>query len=314
MLSERQRRQYLEAMGISVWVARRPIPHALEAPLPPVEEAPRQAPPDHGQRLHALLDDIESAPAAPAAEPPVAQNAAGAAAPSAPARRPGASRRSARALLEPSAEPSEVVEPGPHEAPADTPAPREAANGEPLRFTIQVAALEGRWLLLLAREGGVELHERKLLEAVLAAADIHSSKALSFEPFGWPMMEGLPTVDALDEARQGFRAFLAGRHARGWQPERILLFGRLPVLEEVLDVDRNSSRLLSLPFWQGPALEALSTFEGRRELWRLMAPWRQWWHWSEDAGECNEGSPGQGATGRPDSTDADSPDGGPDEG
>lgn len=319
MVSERQRRQYLEAMGISVWMARRPIPHALDAPLPPVEEAPGQAPGGHGERLHALLDNIERASGSEIDAPSTASSPASGAASGLASDAAAASTsdtasdapsdvhtplRSARALLDPPAASPDAAEPvsqRPIEqepSGVDVDSTRQAGSSEPLRFTIQVAALEGRWLLLLARERGLERHEQGLLEAALAAADIHSSKTLSFERFGWPMMEGLPAVDALDEARQGFRAFLAGRRARGWHPERILLFGRLPVLETVLDIDQATSRLLSLPFWQGPSLEALGAFEGRRELWRLMAPWRQWWHWSENAegqGVEHQGEGEQGA-------------------
>ncbi|GHC28482.1 hypothetical protein GCM10010082_22360 [Kushneria pakistanensis] len=297
MVTERARRQYLDAMGINLWVARHPLPNALASFLPALEEAPDS--PDealnHHQRLHALIDDIdhpESAPQGPMPERPVP-------APEATPRDPSAHARSIRALLgtdtdeaavrpavptaQPPSEPTPQVEPETNVAP-EAAVPR--AHHEPLRFSLQVAALDGRWLVLLTRDEALNAQEETLLNAILQAGGVQPSAPLSCQRFGWPMMEGLPVDDALDEARQGFKAFLAGRRARGWRPERILLFGRLSALDEVLDIQDGQSRVLGLPLWQGPSIESLKEAPARRALWAIMGEWQTWWQATAPAGEA----------------------------
>ncbi|MFC0268845.1 hypothetical protein [Kushneria aurantia] len=301
MVSERHRRQYLEAMGIGLWVARRPLPNALDRPLPEVE-APADAddtPADHSQRLHALIDDAAEEPSAETSATE-ARTAPGDVSSDAST---SATPRSARALLDgpdaasssPSAPAASGGETRERDAADSLAATHEAPDGDrqALRFTLQVAALEGRWLLLLPRERAPSDTELRLLEAILAAVEARSSRPLSFQQFDWPMMEGVPVSDPLDEARQGFRAFMAGRRERGWVPEQVLLFGRLPALEQVLDIADGHSRLLDLPLWQGPALEALSDADSRRELWRQMESWPRWWQDDEslpEGGSANGGA------------------------
>ncbi|MFC0336578.1 hypothetical protein SAMN05421848_0835 [Kushneria avicenniae] len=293
MVTERARRQYLEAMGIPLWVARHPLPNALDSNLPPVEEAEER--PDetinHHQRLHALIDDVErddapsgfeasTTPPAEVADPAPTD--------------PTTAARSIRAMLEGESlretERSSETPAAPVEKARETTeasrAPDAAAGRaphEPLRFSLQVGALDGRWLLMLARDEAPNEQEQNLINAILQAGGVQPSASLSCQRFGWPMMEGLPVDDALDEARQGFKAFLAGRRARGWHPERLLLFGRHSVLEEVLDIHSGRSRVLDLPFWQGPALESLGEAQARRALWATMGEWPTWWQGQAEA-------------------------------
>lgn len=292
MVTERARRQYLEAMGIPLWVARHPLPNALDSNLPPVEEAEARFDEtiNHHQRLHALIDDVERDDATPVVKASTITPAK-AADPAPPD--PTAAARSIRAMLE-------GESPRGTEHPIETPAapvakaeeaseaPRASAAAvraphEPLRFSLQVGALDGRWLLMLARDEAPSEQEQNLINAILQAGGVQPSASLSCQRFGWPMMEGLPVDDALDEARQGFKAFLAGRRARGWQPERLLLFGRHSVLEEVLDIHDGKSRVLDLPLWQGPALESLGEAQARRALWATMGKWPVWWQGQAEA-------------------------------
>ena len=135
MTPEPQRLQYLEAMGLTAWASRYRLPNALPTPACEWETASpeaegRRAP---GERLHALLDE--------AAE---AQVAAPRPAPAEPEPRHRLSSGKARALLG-DLVPAEAKE-AEHEAPRPGPVQQ---RGEALRFTLQVACLDGRWLVLL---------------------------------------------------------------------------------------------------------------------------------------------------------------------
>lgn len=284
MVTERARRQYLEAMGINLWVARHSLPNALASSLPEVEEVAdsRTAPLDHHQRLHALIDEFDRPEAAPEPATP---------APEATPHDAARPVRSIKALLDtdrgqqndapvtvPAVRSSApVAEENSSPAASEMAEPVTRLPREPLRFSLQMAALDGRWLVLLTRDEALTSREETLLGAIFQAGGVGPAAPLSCQRFGWPMMEGLPVDDALDEARQGFKAFLAGRRARGWNPERLLLFGQLSVLEEVLDVHDGRSRVLDLPLWQGPALDSLGEASSRRALWAAMGEWRRWW-------------------------------------
>lgn len=284
MVTERARRQYLEAMGINLWVARHSLPNALASSLPEVEEVAdsRTAPLDHHQRLHALIDEFDRPQANPEPATP---------APEATPHDAARPVRSIKALLDtdrgqqndapvtvPAVRSSApVAEENSPPAASEVAEPVTRLPHEPLRFSLQVAALDGRWLVLLTRDEALTSREETLLGAIFQAGGVEPAAPLSCQRFGWPMMEGLPVDDALDEARQGFKAFLAGRRARGWNPERLLLFGQLSVLEEVLDVHDGRSRVLDLPLWQGPALDSLGEASSRRALWAAMGEWRRWW-------------------------------------
>lgn len=269
MSVEPQRSQYLEAMGLTPWVSRYRLVNAAPTPacewIEP-EAAPAQPP---AQRLHALLDDAERAPATPSPEP------AGS-----PRQAVGQGGR-ARALLEthgaaidPPAEP--VAAPDESVPAADVPAGESPVS---LRFSLQIAALDGRWLVLLPGASQPDATLSALLANLFQAAGIVPGAAPEFQAFRWPMMEGQPVEAPLNEARDGLRAFVDGRRRRGWRPERLLVFGADETLAPVLALENRHCELLGIPGWQGPSLEALAnSAEAKRALWPTLQTWREAWH------------------------------------
>lgn len=277
MTAEPQRLQYLEAMGVTAWVARYALPNARPTPVcewDTPEAEPVEAP---GDRLHALLDEA-------AKEPPQVRPAPQST--SERAQRPASSRK-ARALLgdlpeaasEPSspASPTEAVSSGPVEA---------------LRYSVQVGCLEGRWLVLLPGSEMPGETARRLLHNLLRAAGIIPSQAMDFEAFYWPLEEGLPVDAPLDEARQGFAAYVAGCQRRGWRPERLLVFGHDETLAHVLTLEAGHCPLLGLPAWQGPSLgELAGSAADKRALLPTLAEWRDVWHSSAQGVENADDAP-----------------------
>lgn len=266
MTPEPQRLQYLEAMGLTAWVSRYRLPNALPTPecewAPPEREAAPPTPP--GERLHALLDEAAQAQVAPPREAPAEPE---------PPQRPPAGPGKARALLGDMV-PAAEAESAP-EAVAARPVQRA---GEALRFTLQVACLDGRWLILLPQEAAPGAIEVRLLRHLLQAAGVVPEQMPAFEAFRWPQVEGLPVEAPVEEAREGLQAFLAGRRRRGWVPERLLVFGNDAVLDELLALGDAHCPLLAMPAWQGPALgELAGSAEAKRALWPRMAGWRQAW-------------------------------------
>ena len=269
MTPEPQRLQYLEAMGLTAWVSRYRLPNAL--PTPPCEweaampEAEgRRAP---GERLHALLDEAaEAQVAAPRPAPAEPE----------PRHRPSAGK--ARALL------GDLVPPDEQAVTPEAQAAVPVRHGEALRFTLQVACLDGRWLVLLPREAPPGSVELRLLRHLLQAAGVVPEQMPAFEAFRWPQVEGLPVEAPLEEAREGLQAFLAGRQRRGWVPERLLVFGEDESLAEILSLADGHCPLLALPAWQGPALgELAGSAEAKRALWPQMAGWRDVWQAGREA-------------------------------
>ncbi|MDR9440012.1 MAG: hypothetical protein RI841_11055 [Halomonas sp.] len=269
MTPEPQRLQYLEAMGLTAWTSRYRLPNALPTPVceweaaASVDEA-RRAP---GERLHALLD--EAAQAQVATPQP---------APAEPESRHRPSSGKARALL------GDLVLPDEQGAVLEESSSRPVRHsGEALRFTLQVACLDGRWLVLLPGEappGGMEL---RLLRHLLKAAGVVPEQMPAFEAFRWPQVEGLPVEAPLEEAREGLQAFLAGRQQRGWAPERLLVFGEDETLAALLTLSDGHCPLLALPAWQGPSLSELAeSAEAKRALWPRMAGWRNAWRADRD--------------------------------
>ncbi|RAR63647.1 hypothetical protein BCL93_102390 [Onishia taeanensis] len=154
-----------------------------------------------------------------------------------------------------------------------------SAPAEALRFSLQIAALEGRWLLVLPAEAPPGEMQRRLLANLLHAAGIRPAEMPAFQHFRWPMMDELPVSAPLEEARDGLRAFLDGRRRQGWRPERLLVFGEDATLSRVLALEGGDCTLLELPAWQGPSLEALATdAEAKRALWPLLRQWGEAWH------------------------------------
>ncbi|WP_111412844.1 hypothetical protein [Billgrantia lactosivorans] len=260
MTTEPQRLQYLEAMGLTAWVARYRLPHArpTEACEWELPERPAASPP--AERLHALLDEADAA----ARQPPPTPSAVE------PPR--GASPKRARQLLgiAPDSE-------APTSGGGTTPAPSSPAQ-EPLRFTLQVTSLAGRWLVIVPRSAAPEAAEAQLLGNLLQAAGIGIETPLTFETFRWPPMDNLPVEAPLEEAREGLQAFLEGTRRRGWALERILVFGQEATLDRLLDATQGDFELMGLAGWQGPALgELAQSAAAKRELWPTLLAWRRAW-------------------------------------
>lgn len=295
MTGEPLRSQYLEAMGLTSWVSRYRLPNAAPTmqcawiePEPPPSQPP-------AQRLQALLGEapreevaLEKSQERSVASPVVDSSASSPAAPSRHARR-------ARALLDDGdagnhdkdgnkeggsketaeARSSEMGSDASRHAPGViTQAPQTS-----LRFSLQIAALDGRWLVMLPGRESADAQARRLLANLLQAAHIASGMALDFQAFDWPMMEGMPVEAPLEEAQDGLRAFVEGRRRRGWRPECLLLFGEDDTLSAVLNIQDRQCRLLDIPGWQGPSLQALAqSADAKRGMWPLLNEWRKAWH------------------------------------
>ncbi|WP_168014036.1 hypothetical protein [Halomonas salinarum] len=150
--------------------------------------------------------------------------------------------------------------------------------GEALRFSLQVAALEGRWLLVLPSASPPGEMPRRLLANLLRAAGIRPAEMPAFQHFRWPMMDELPVSAPLEEARDGLRAFIDGRRRQGWQPERLLVFGEDTTLSRVLAIEDGICPLLDIPAWQGPSLEVLAAdAAAKRDLWPSLRHWGEAW-------------------------------------
>lgn len=288
MISEPTRLAYLDAMGLTAWVARYQLPNALATaecdwPEPQAPRADRSRP--GAESLHALLDDTTLTVAQSSSPSPAAEASA----------RTARSQRKARALLDgiapdaehrPDAEAAESKSPGEASDPearvdevlASTPE-AAAERSEALRFECQVCCLDGRWLLLVAQPQPLGVEAQRLLLNLLRVAGVQLAQHPVFESLRWPVEAGLPVHQPLAEARQGLQAFVAGRRRRGWEPQRVLLFGETPALHSVVDDDGSGhSRSLALPLWQGPSLqELLTSGEAKRALWPHIQAWRQQW-------------------------------------
>lgn len=275
--------QYLEAMGITAWTARYRMPNAAHTPeceWPEVAPAPATQPP--AQRLHALLDE---SPAPTVFSNPVTP-------PAAP--KPSASPGRMQALLDAAAVEKNASSNTGLSTPVQSPepialstptAPSSTVSAAPqaLRFTLQVAALADRWLVVLVQAKPPTPAERRLLSALWAAAGIHSDVG-AFIDFQWPMIEGLSVESPVIEAQQGINAFLDGRARAGLNVQQLVLFGAdqhddTAALRQVLDTnDAGQSELLSLPVWQGPALsELMASAELKAALWPALYTLGQSW-------------------------------------
>ncbi|MCX2525002.1 hypothetical protein [Larsenimonas rhizosphaerae] len=271
MVSEFYRRQYLEAMGLPMWEARYQLPHALPTPVCDWPEKPAVAPQPGTRGMAALRD----------AAAPVSESAA---AITPPDSATAESVVSARALLDDirtstDSSPASAGKPAAaQEVESSAADPVVDTVPQEVRFTWAVAALEGRWLVVVpGRALGTEA--QALLKALLVACRITPGHWPVFEQLGWPMIEGLPSPAPLDEAREGVKAFLSGRRGRGWVPERVMVFGQDEQVASVLKIEDGESHLLGLPVWQGPALEdMLGEWTQKRRLWPRLAEWHTWWH------------------------------------
>lgn len=269
MLPEPQRSQYLEAMGLTPWVSRYRLPNAAPTQEVAWPEPQREVQQPPAQRLHALLEDVEPAPAVKQAPPAT----------------PTKEIRRARALLEPEEQPSDLATSEPDQPPV----PKQHAElHQALRFSVQIGALDGRWLVVLPDTAELDGAAYQLLDNLLQAAQIVPGSPAKFQPFRWPMLEGLPVESPLDEAREGLRAFVEGRR-RGWRPERLLLFGEDETLRTVLGLEENRCSLLGIAGWQGPTLYELAQSSlAKRALWSSLLEWRQAWHTAADGQSDND--------------------------
>ncbi|MCK0752464.1 hypothetical protein [Chromohalobacter japonicus] len=282
MVGDVQRLQYLEAMGLGAWTSRYRLPNALPTPACEWEAAPVEAPTSHGARLQALLDDAAKVPSTPSSG-----EASSGATPSRDTDKPVVNA-SARALLlgdAPPASSSSAPEPAAEAEPATPTADvGETEAHTALRYDLQVAALEGRWLLLVPEASAPDRVAHELLGNLLRAAGIAVDVALEFRSFQWPLVDNAPATAPLDEARDGLRAYLAGQARRGWRPERLLVFGQNTTLDAVLALEEARSETLSLPCWTLPSLSELkSSAAAKRALWPQLASWRDAWAGHDDA-------------------------------
>ncbi|WP_231489667.1 hypothetical protein [Billgrantia saliphila] len=270
MTTQPQRLQYLEAMGLTAWVARYRLPHArptdaCEWELP---ERPASKPP--AERLHALLDEAEAASARQPAPDPVV--------PETP--RPAAPGR-ARQLL--GGEPKGEVAESPDNA--NGVADEAIAPQEPLRFALQVACLGDRWLLVVPATSPPDATQLQLLGNALQAVGIVPGRLPVFETFRWPLIEAPSVSSPLEEAREGLHAYIDGARRRGWAPERVLIFGHEETVERVLAIERDYCEALALPGWQGPGLDELArSADAKRSLWPVLRGWAQAWSRDAEAG------------------------------
>lgn len=302
MTSEPHRLQYLEAMGLTAWVARYQLPNArpseaCEWPEPSAELSVRPGAEPSGKqqtpgaRLQALLTpQVEPVPASPADQADPENHGMSSGEPlvdaesHAPPRRP--MPRRARALLGDLApeegaglpEYKQGQEPGSGRA-------SSSVEQTPWQFSLQVACLDGRWLVLAPGEQALSVTEVRLLARLFAAADMALEQPPSFERYRWPPFQvasqGVQALgqglcqDPRQDAQDGLCAFLAGRQRLGWKPRRVFVFGMNEMLEALLAIDGEHSASLDLPVWLGPELGALSTSAtAKRALWPRLAKWR----------------------------------------
>lgn len=287
MISEPQRLQYLDAMGLTAWVARYRLPNArsseaCEWPEPSFgpgaergAEAPQAVAPS--ERLQALLRP-ESSPA-PASRPAPAHRETGAASRASMPRR-------ARALLDdmapegaPQAESQARGGSPPRAEEASSPDSAPQVGVQPSwQFDLQVACLDGRWLVIIPGQQAAAT-EVRLLANLFAAAGMPLEQPPSLEDYRWPPVKGAPLAaasqDPGQDARDGLCAFLSGRQRLGWAPRRVFVFGMDETLAALLAIEGEHSATLNLPVWLGPALGSLSTSAAaKRALWPRLAAWR----------------------------------------
>ncbi|PMR76228.1 hypothetical protein C1H69_07620 [Billgrantia endophytica] len=149
---------------------------------------------------------------------------------------------------------------------------------EPLRFSLQMACLDGRWLILVPGANAPDDAQLSLLANLLQAGGVIPQQLPAFQGVRWPPMEGLPVEAPLEEARQGLQAFVEGAGRHGWTPERVLVFGQDETLDRLLGLHEGHCELLDLPGWRGVALDELATSaEAKRALWPTLHEWRDAW-------------------------------------
>ncbi|WP_110667088.1 hypothetical protein [Salinicola halophilus] len=286
MTADPQRLQYLEAMGVPAWVSRYRFTNAKATEQSEWVEPAKREKPAPGERLHALLDRTEpveetrrrsDASDATSTDQASASESTGAA--TAPhGERTGRARAllGAEIGLDESRKPVEEAPATP--APTDEPATDAGVAAEPLRFSLHLAVLDGRWWLLLPGERALSKAGEALLQQMLAAAGM-PARWQSLAHLRWPLMP-TPTTDPEGEAREGIEVFCAGQARRNG----LTIDGAIVVGDESWTaLVGAASASTTFHRWPHPD-DLLGSVSAKRDSWvQLGAAGKRWRTTSDDA-------------------------------
>ncbi|WP_110686183.1 hypothetical protein [Salinicola aestuarinus] len=276
MIADPQRLQYLEAMGIPAWVSRYRFSNARPTEQGEWVEPARGEKPAPGERLHALLDrpePNEETRRRPEVNP--TGDASSAPAETADPAPQGERTSRARALLEAETGIAESRTPAPTAAAAPAPVAETAAEAaspaEPLRFSLNLAVLGGRWWLLMPGERALSKPGEALLQQMLSAAGL-PARWQALANLRWPLMS-TPTPDPEGEAREGIEVFCAGQARRN----ELTIDGAIVVGNEAwASLVDTQSTTLAVHRWPHPD-DLLGDVRAKRESWsRLCATGDGW--------------------------------------
>ncbi len=265
LIEESRRRAYLDAMQVTTWLPRMPLPFAapsrpaLLAPVAPPRDAPPIALAPLPERNTATPGprEAEAVPAAPAEGAPAA--------------------RSTRDALRPPPKPVAEAEP---ESPEVAPPVRVA----PPRFALQLLRA-GACLVLVELPTGESFQSRDpaylLLKDLLRAAGLPDSPKLIGEPVRWPLLHGGSLDQGPEAARDFVQGFLAAQMETA--PCACLWLVGLTAIRFAAEADRDAyDREVAVDglgaAWALPGLETLMEEPARKaSLWRAMRRVRQRW-------------------------------------
>lgn len=290
-LQPHQRAQYLEAMGLTLWVPRYSLPNALESEGCEWPEAVVAEHKGHSERLQDMLKEADqprqSAPAQASHDT---------------AHVEGAARPDIRALLkgspaedqptpasdqdlaaptqstpgEASTDPAPAsVGPDNSESTTVEASPSAPASKHPLRFSFDSMVLGNQWLVLSVGEY-FDDQATRLVDAMLSAIGEAERTPSLHVDFSWPIVEGFLTDDPRAEAGEGVRAFVEGRQFAGAELKGVLVFAaadddRSAPLIDVLGMAGQQSELLEMPVVLAPSLSELySSGRAKREVWKRL--------------------------------------------
>ena len=181
-MNELQRQAYLQALGLTPWVAAQPLPGAAESPLlewPPQMDAP--------------------APATAPTQPSVADVSSGAAPPP------------AAAAVTPSLEALKSA-PAPAAAPASqTTTAKAAPAADVTRITLQAHQVGDLWLLAEQEDPGAPDFGRDALQLLNNMLAVYRGQRRGARKFLWPLSDVVQDDDALRKTFQSFARGLGGR-------------------------------------------------------------------------------------------------------
>ncbi|WP_251976987.1 hypothetical protein [Salinicola avicenniae] len=279
MTPDPQRLQYLEAMGIAAWTSRYRFVNARATEQGEWQPAGRPAQAAPGERLHALLEDAQRAPAAPPAEAvasadPSPTETKG---PTGSESVPATSR--VRALLG-----DQTPETSPATAAADDSEIVEAREPEvladPLRFSLSLGVIGERWWLMLPGERALSPQDEALLCQLLQAAGL-PPRWRAVATLDWPLM-ATRVADPAGEAREGIQVFCAGQAQRnGLSIDGAIVVEGDAAWQALLERDYGSSESVAeLDFatfrWPHPADLRLSAAAKRAAWQRLQSASAAW--------------------------------------